>query len=80
MSDCLAHNFPLNNQPVGAEGAVLGATALENLKIVVEVTGKNLKVPCYVIDSTKPVWKGDAKNVEYGLQYSCCFSISYFWN
>ena len=54
--------MPLHNQPVGAEGSVLGATALVNLEVVVEVTGKSLKVPCYVIDSTKPVWKGDAKN------------------
>ena len=62
MSDCLVHNLPLHNQPVGAEGSVLGATALVNLEVVVQVTGKSLKVPCYVIDSTKPVWKGDAKN------------------
>ena len=65
LSDCLAHNFPLNNQPVGAEGSVLGATTLVYLEVVVEVTGKSLKVPCYVIYSTKPVWKGDTKNVEY---------------
>ena len=62
LSDCLVHNLPLHNKPVGAEGSVLGATALVNLEVVVEVTGKSLKVPCYVIDSTKPVWKGDAKN------------------
>ena len=54
--------MPLNNQPVGAEGSVLGATALVSLEVVVEVTGKSLKVPCYVIDSIKPVWRGDAKN------------------
>ena len=62
LSDCLVHNLPLNNQPVGAEGSVLGATALVNLEVVVESTGKSLKVPCYVIDSTKPVWRGDANN------------------
>ena len=37
--------MPLNNQPVGAEGSVLGATALVNLEVVVEVTGKDLKEP-----------------------------------
>ena len=62
LSDCLVHNLPLNNKPVGAEGSVLGVTALVNLEVTVEVTGKSLKVPCYVIDSTKPAWKGDAKN------------------
>ena len=62
LSDCLVHNLPLNNQPVGAEGSVLGATALVNLEVVVESTGKSLKVPCYVIDSTKSVWRGDANN------------------
>ena len=64
LSDCLVHNLPLNNQPVGAEGSVLGATALVNLEVVVESTGKSLKVPCYVINSTKPVWRGDANNCE----------------
>ena len=62
MADSLAHNLPINNQTIGAEGSVLGATALVNLKVVIEVTGKSLKMPCYVIDSTKPVRKGDAKN------------------
>ena len=55
LSDCLVHNLPLNNQPVGAEGSVLGVT-----EVVVEITGKSLEVPCYVINSTKPVWRGDA--------------------
>ena len=54
--------MPLNNQPVGAEGSVLGTIALVNLEVIVEVTGKSLKVPSYVIDSTKIVWKGNAKN------------------
>ena len=43
LSDCLVHNLPLNNQPVGAEGSVLGATVLVNLEVVVESTGKSLK-------------------------------------
>ena len=33
-----------------------------SLEVVVEVTGKSLKVPCYVIDSIKPVRRGDAQN------------------
>ena len=62
LSECLKHNLPLNAQPVGAEGSILGATALVNLKVTVEATGKNLEVPCYVIDSARPIWQGDAKD------------------
>ena len=62
LSECVARNLPLNTQPVGAEGSVLGATALVKLEVLVEVTGKCLEVPCYVIDSTKPVWQGNVKN------------------
>ena len=50
LSDCLTRNLPLNTQPVGAKGSVLGTT------------GKKLEVPCYVIDSTKPIWQGEVKN------------------
>ena len=49
----------LNTQPVGAEGSVLGAIPLG---VVIETTGKKLEVPCYVIDSTKPIWQGEIKN------------------
>ena len=62
LSDCLTQNLPLNTQPVGAEGSVLGAIALVNLEVVIETTGKKLEVPCYVIDSTKPIWQGEVKN------------------
>ena len=55
----------LSTQPVGAEGSALGATALVKLEVVIEATGIKLTVPCYVIDSTKPVWQGDVKN--YGM-------------
>ena len=55
LSECLTRNLPLNTQPVGAEGSVLGAIALVNLEVVIETTGKMLEVPCYVIDSTKPI-------------------------
>ena len=59
LSDCVSRNLPLNAQPVGAEGSALGATALVKLEIVIEATGTKLTVPCYVINSTKPVWQGD---------------------
>ena len=62
LSDCAAQNFPLNTQPVGAEGSVLGATALVKVDVIIEVTGKCLEIPCYVIDSAKPVWQGNVKN------------------
>ena len=62
LSDCVSRNLPLNAQPVGAEESALGATALVKLEIVIEATGTKLTVPCYVINSTKPVWQGDVKN------------------
>ena len=62
LSDCLTRNLPLNTQPVGAEGSVLGAIGLVNLEVVIETTGKKLEIPCYVIDSTKPIWQGEVKN------------------
>ena len=62
LSDLVSRNLPLNAQPVGAEGSALGATALVKLEVVIEATGIKLTVPCYVIDSTKPVWQGDVKN------------------
>ena len=42
LSDCVARNLPLNTQPVGAEGSILGATALVKVDVVIEVTGKCL--------------------------------------
>ena len=62
LSDCVAQNLPLNTQPIGAEGSVLGATALVKVDVIIEVTGKCLEIPCYVIDSAKPVWQGNVKN------------------
>ena len=62
LSDCLTQNLPLNTQPVGAEGSVLGTIALVSLEVMIETTGKKLEVPCYVIDSTKPIWQGEVKN------------------
>ena len=62
LSDCVSRNLPLDAQPVGAEGSALGATALVKLEIVIEATGTKSTVPCYVINSTKPVWQGDVKH------------------
>ena len=62
LSDCVARNLPLNTHPVGAEGSVLGATALVKVDVIIEVTGKCLEIPCYVIDSAKLVWQGNVKN------------------
>ena len=62
LSDWVSRNLPLNAQPVGAEVSAMGATALVKLEVVIEVTAIKLTVPCYVIDSTKPVWQGAVKN------------------
>jgi len=46
----------------------------------IEETGQNLNIPCYVLESNKPLWKGELKNcavllgtnalVEYGFEVS----------
>ena len=77
MSDCLIHNLPLNNQPDAAEGSVLGATSLGSLKVLVEVIGKSLKVPCYVIDSIKPVWRGDTKNCGITMGFNALVAFQF---
>ena len=40
----------------------LGAKALVKLQVVVEITGSSLLVPCYVMDSSKPIWQGEVRN------------------
>ena len=70
MSDCLIHNY-------APEGSVLGATSLGSLKVLVEVIGKSLKVPCYVIDSIKPVWRGDTKNCGINMGFNALVAFQF---
>ena len=49
-------------QPVGAMGQELGTCGIVVLQLEIDETGKNLEIPCYVLDSSKPLWQGELKN------------------
>lgn len=51
-------NLELDRQPVGAGGEVLGVMALVVLKINIDGASTQFYVPCYVLQSCKPLWKG----------------------
>ena len=53
------------SQPVGAGGQALGARKIVVISVMIDATGKLLCIPCYVLDSGKPLWQGTVKN--YGL-------------
>ena len=59
---CESKNIPLEAQPVGAMGKELGASGMVILQMEVDETGQNLNIPCYVLESTKPLWKGELKD------------------
>ena len=48
-------------QPTGA-GHKLGATAVVRLKVMTTDGEQLHQVPCYVLESTKPIWNGELKN------------------
>ena len=68
----------MQSQPKGAGGEELGATSIVALDILLEETDKTLTVPCFVLESSKPVWQGTVMNcgvilgtnatAEYGVQ------------
>ena len=62
VSNCLAQHLSLDTRPIGAEGSPLGAKALVKLHVVVDITGLSLQIPCYVMDSSKPIWQGEVWN------------------
>ena len=49
----------LDRQPVGASGEALGVMAVVMLKITMGGDNKTFTVPCYVLKSDKPLWKGE---------------------
>ena len=49
-------------QPVGAVGKELGTCSIVVLQVEVDETGQNLEIPCYVLDSDKPLWQGELKD------------------
>ena len=42
-------------QPVGAMGKELGTCGIVVLQMEIDETGQNLEIPCYVLDSVKPL-------------------------
>jgi len=60
---CHSHNLPLDVQLIGASGRPLGAIALVLLPIEVEETRASKLIPCYVLESSKPIWLGEVRNV-----------------
>ena len=53
---------PLKSQPVGATGQELGAVGIAMLNILIETTGKTCPIPCYVLDSNRPLWSGELED------------------
>ena len=73
-----SHKCSVQSQPKGAGGEELGATSIVVLDVLLEETSKTLTVPCFVLESSKPIWQGTVKNcgvilgtnatVDYGVQ------------
>ena len=59
IEECHSHNRPLEQQPVGAGGEPLGAESVVALNVEVEATKLAKEVLCFVLDSSKPLWKGE---------------------
>ena len=60
MEQCEQRNMSLDSQPIGASGDTLGVMAVVMLKINIVGDSKSfITVPCYVLKSDKPLWKGE---------------------
>ena len=62
LEQCHAKNLPLESQPVGAGGERLGTIGIVLLKVQVTDTDILREVPCYVLDSSKPLWGGEVSD------------------
>ena len=62
MEECKSKTSKVASQPLGAGGTELGAKKIVRISVSLEATGKSLQIPCYVVDSTKPLWQGAVKN------------------
>jgi len=59
--ECHKRSRVMTQQPLGAGGGSLGATGIASLCISVESTGSTQMVPCYILDSSKPIWRGELR-------------------
>ena len=62
MEECKKRTHQMASQPVGAGGQALGARKIVVISVMIDATGKSLRVPCYVLDSGKPLWQGTVRN------------------
>lgn len=62
MQQYQLRNVELDRQPVGASGEALGVMAVVVLRNTIEGTNATFDVPCYVLQSSKPLWKGDLED------------------
>ena len=62
LDQCHDRNCKLEGQPTGAGGHKLGATAVVRLQITSTDSEEPHQVPCYVLESSKPIWNGELKN------------------
>ena len=62
LEECKSKTFKMISQPQGAGGSELGAKKIVFLSVMLEATGRSLCIPCYVVDSTRPLRQGAVKN------------------
>ena len=61
-TECHERDLEMDQQPIGATGAPLGAMSLVCLQVMVDETGVTKEVPCFVLASEKPIWSGELHN------------------
>jgi len=62
LEQCRQRNLKLDGQPLGAGGESLGAKGVVSLQVTIESTNVTECVPCYILESSKPIWKGELQN------------------
>ena len=60
--ECQARTLKMEGQPQGAGGHSLGAEGMAALQVTVENTEVTQMIPCYLLDSAKPIWRGELKD------------------
>ena len=50
---------------------------LVNLQVTVEATGNTEYIPCYVLSSSKPLWKGEVKDCCLILETNALVSLGF---
>ena len=62
QEQCQDRSLKMERQPQGAGGRDLGAEGMVALQVTIENTKVSQTVPCYILDSAKPIWKGELKD------------------